>query len=50
MGALTTGVVLAILLVATIWIFQRRLIYFPFGDVPVPRLVGLAVAEPVVFL
>ena len=49
MGALTTGVVLAILLVATIWIFQRRLIYFPFGDVPVPRLVGLAVAEPVVF-
>ena len=49
MGALTTGVVLAILLVAAIWIFQRRLIYFPFGDVPVPRLVGLAAAEPVVF-
>ena len=49
MGALTTGVVLAILLVATIWIFQRRLIYFPFGDVPDPRDVGLAAAEPVVF-
>ena len=41
--------VLAILLVAAIWIFQRRLIYFPFGDVPAPQLVGLAAAEPVVF-
>ena len=49
MGALTTGVVLAILLIAALWIFQRRLIYFPFGDVPDPRLVGLAAAEPVVF-
>ena len=29
MGALTTGVVLAILLIAALWIFQRRLIYFP---------------------
>ena len=49
MGALTTGVVLAILLIAALWIFQRRLIYFPFGDVPDPRLVGLTAAEPVVF-
>ena len=49
MGALTTGVVLAILLIAALWIFQRRLIYFPFGDVPAPGLVGLAAAEPVVF-
>jgi hypothetical protein len=48
MGALTTGVVLAILLFAAIWIFQRRLIYFPFGEVPDPRLFGLAAAEPVV--
>jgi fermentation-respiration switch protein FrsA (DUF1100 family) len=47
-GALTTGVVLAILLFAAIWIFQRRLIYFPFGEVPDPRLFGLAAAEPVV--
>jgi len=49
MGALTTGVVLAILLIAALWIFQRRLIYFPFDDVPAPGLVGLAAAEPVVF-
>ncbi len=49
MAALTAGVVLAILLIATIWTFQRRLIYFPFGEVPDPRLFGLAVAEPVVF-
>jgi fermentation-respiration switch protein FrsA (DUF1100 family) len=48
-GALTTGVVLAVLVLAAVWIFQRRLIYFPFGDVPDPRLVGLAAAEPVVF-
>ena len=41
--------VLAILLIAAVFIFQRRLIYFPFGDVPAPRLVGLASAEPVVF-
>ena len=49
MGALTTGVVLAIVLIAALWMFQRRLIYFPFGDVPEPRHVGLAAAEPVVF-
>ena len=49
MGALTTGVVLAILLIAAIWVFQRRLIYFPFGHVPAPSLVGLTAAEPVVF-
>jgi len=48
MGALTTGVVLAIMLIAAVWILQRRLIYFPFGDAP-PQLVGLAAAEPVVF-
>jgi fermentation-respiration switch protein FrsA (DUF1100 family) len=49
MGALATAVVLAVLLMAAIWIFQRRLIYFPFGDVPDPRGVGLDAAEPVVF-
>jgi fermentation-respiration switch protein FrsA (DUF1100 family) len=48
-AALTTGVVLALLLVATIWIFQRRLIYFPFGQPGDPRLWGLATAEPVAF-
>src|SRR3954469_12243841 len=49
MGELTTGVALAVLLIAPIWVCQRRLIYFPFGDVPSPALVGLAAAEPVVF-
>ena len=49
MGAFTTGVVLAILLIAAVWIFQRRLIYFPAGDVPAPALFGLASAEPVTF-
>jgi uncharacterized protein len=49
MSALATAVGLAILLLAAVWIFQRRLIYFPFGDVPAPRTVGLDAAEPVVF-
>jgi fermentation-respiration switch protein FrsA (DUF1100 family) len=49
MGALLTGVALALLLIAAIWSFQRRLIYFPFGDVPAPGLVGLAAAQPVAF-
>lgn len=48
-SALTTGVALAILLIAAIWIFQRHLIYFPSGHVPDPRLFGLAAAEPVAF-
>jgi fermentation-respiration switch protein FrsA (DUF1100 family) len=49
MGAFTTGVVLVLLLIAAVWIFQRRLIYFPAGDVPAPALFGLASAEPVSF-
>jgi uncharacterized protein len=49
MAALTTGLVLAVLLIGVVWIFQRRLIYFPFGQVADPRLFGLAAAEPVVF-
>ena len=34
MTAVGTILALAALLLATIWLFQRRLIYFPFGDVP----------------
>jgi fermentation-respiration switch protein FrsA (DUF1100 family) len=49
MSALTTGVVVAVLLLAAVWIFQRRLMYFPFGDVPAPKSVGLDAADPVVF-
>ena len=48
-GALATGVVLVILLITAVWIFQRRLIYFPSGSVPSPRLFGLDAAELVVF-
>ena len=40
MGAVTTGVVLVILLIAAIWIFQRRLIEPSFGDVPDPVASG----------
>lgn len=32
-----------------LWAFQRRLLYLPFGDVPLPATVGLARAEPVTF-
>jgi hypothetical protein len=42
-----TAVVLAILVV--IWTLQRKLIYFPFGDVADPLSVGLASATPVTF-
>ncbi|HEY7498053.1 MAG TPA: alpha/beta hydrolase [Vicinamibacterales bacterium] len=42
LGVLTIGVLL-------LWFGQRRLIYFPFGDVPSPAEAGLARAEPVAF-
>ena len=35
--------------IVLIWAFQRTLIYFPFGDVPEPRAVGLPQAEAVTF-
>jgi uncharacterized protein len=34
--------VVALALIAVIWAFQRRLIYFPFGEVPDPQAVGLS--------
>src|SRR5260370_9294801 len=37
----------AALLLALLWIGQRRLIYFPFGDMPAPTAVGLPRAEVV---
>jgi fermentation-respiration switch protein FrsA (DUF1100 family) len=37
------------LFVAIVYAGQRRLIYFPFGDVPPPGAVGLDHAEPVTF-
>ncbi len=36
-------------IIALAWAFQRTLIYFPFGDVPEPRTVGLGQAEAVTF-
>jgi hypothetical protein len=36
-------------LLAIIWTQQRRLIYFPFGDVPHPDAIGLEGATPVSF-
>jgi fermentation-respiration switch protein FrsA (DUF1100 family) len=49
MGA--AGAVIGILLGALvlIWSLQRRLMYFPIGDVPAPDVVGLAGATPVSF-
>lgn len=44
-----TGLVLLIVLFALIWVGQRRLVYFPFGDVPSPRDVMLETAEEVTF-
>lgn len=40
---------LAVSLLALVWAGQRRLIYFPFGRVPLPASVGLADAEQVTF-
>ena len=34
---------------ALIWTMQRRLIYFPTGDVPTPAAIGLTDGEPVTF-
>ena len=32
-----------------IWTMQRRLVYFPSGDVPTPGEIGLSDVEPVTF-
>jgi fermentation-respiration switch protein FrsA (DUF1100 family) len=37
-----------LVLVAAAWLFQRRLIFLPFGEVPSPAAVGLSNVEPVV--
>jgi len=46
LGLFTILVALVLILA---WAFQRRLVYFPFGDVPPPADVGLPGAEPVRF-
>jgi fermentation-respiration switch protein FrsA (DUF1100 family) len=44
-----TVLLLALVFLAVIWLGQRRMIYFPFGDVPPPAAVGLRSAEEVSF-
>jgi fermentation-respiration switch protein FrsA (DUF1100 family) len=45
--AASLAVVAAVL--ALIWTMQRRLMYFPIGDVPAPGEIGLSDVEPVTF-
>ena len=49
MSVLLTGFASLAGIVVLAWMFQRTLIYFPFGDVPGPRDVGLTRAEVVTF-
>lgn len=46
-AALLLGALLLVLVLA--WAFQRRMIYFPLGDVPAPGETGLRRAEAVTF-
>lgn len=46
--ALTLGILVLAFLLA-VWAFQRRLLYFPFADVPPPADVGLRATEDVRF-
>ncbi len=47
MKAAAALVIAVVVIVAVIWIFQRRLLYFPFGPVPSPAAVGVPRAEAV---
>ena len=49
MSFILTGSVVVAGIIVLAWMFQRTLIYFPFGDVPGPRDVGLTRAEVVTF-
>ena len=49
MGFLLTGFVVVAGIILLAWMFQRTLIYFPFGDVPTPSEVGLTQVEEVDF-
>jgi fermentation-respiration switch protein FrsA (DUF1100 family) len=49
MGTTLAGLALLFALLAVIWTAQRKLIYFPFGDVPPPRQIGLSGATAVAF-
>jgi uncharacterized protein len=49
MATALSGLVLVVVLLAVIWVGQRRLMYFPAYDVPSPAAVGLANVEPATF-
>jgi fermentation-respiration switch protein FrsA (DUF1100 family) len=49
MTTVLTVVFVLLSTLALIWALQRRLMYFPFGDVPAPEALGLAHVEPVTF-
>ena len=49
MSALLTGAIVVAGLLALIWAVQRRLMYFPLGDVPPPPVAGLSDVEAVRF-
>jgi fermentation-respiration switch protein FrsA (DUF1100 family) len=49
MFRLATLVILAAVFLVLVWTGQRRLIYFPFGDLPAPESVGLVGVENVAF-
>ena len=44
-----TSVAVLIILLVVIWTFQRRMIYFPIGQVPSPEEGGLSHVQPVRF-
>ena len=43
------SIVVVAAVLTVIWTMQRRLIYFPIGDVPTPDEIGLSDVEPVTF-
>jgi fermentation-respiration switch protein FrsA (DUF1100 family) len=49
MRMLLTILAIAAVVLVLVWAGQRRLMYFPFGDVPPPAAVGLPSAETIAF-
>jgi uncharacterized protein len=49
MAAVVALAILILVFLGLLWVFQRRLMYFPDGDVPPPAQVNLPAAEPVTF-
>jgi fermentation-respiration switch protein FrsA (DUF1100 family) len=49
MAAVVALAILILVFLGLLWVFQRRLMYFPDSDVPPPAQVNLPAAEPVTF-